>query len=125
MTASAAIGMHMRRPRRDMRIGRRIVDALPAIAVFVGVLVTWEVALGVLGIKQFLIPRPSVIAAALVDQWPILQRSVVYTGTEALGGLAVGTALGLLAAIATSRWAAARESLLPVAVAANSIPIIS
>jgi NitT/TauT family transport system permease protein len=70
--------------------GRRLVEALPAIGVFVVVLGAWELVLAALGIQQFLIPRPSVIAAALVDQWPILQRGLVYTGSEALGGLAVG-----------------------------------
>jgi NitT/TauT family transport system permease protein len=104
---------------------RRLRDAAPAIAVSVLVLVSWEVVLGALGIQQFLLPRPSVIAAALVDQWPVLQRGVVFTATEALGGLAVGTVLGLGVAFATARWATARESLLPVAVAANSIPIIA
>src|SRR4051812_2724271 len=103
------------------RVGRRLVDAIPALGVFLVVLLAWELVLGALGVQQFLVPRPSVIAAALVDQWPVLQRGVVYTATEALVGLAVGCGLGLAAALATSRWAAARESLLPVAIAANSI----
>ncbi len=107
------------------RVAARVGDALPAIAVFVGVIAAWELVLGALGVQQFLLPPPSVIAAAFADQWSVLQRSVVYTGTEALVGLLVGSSLGLLAAVATSRWTAARESLLPVAVAANSIPIIA
>ena len=110
---------------RDSRLARASVDALPAVAVFIAVLVAWETSLSLLGIQAFLFPRPSVIAAALADQWPVLQASVVYTATEALGGLAVGSALALLAAFAAARWAAARESLLPIAVAANSIPIIA
>jgi NitT/TauT family transport system permease protein len=125
VTASAVLLSGPGGSRREFRIGRRLVDGLPALGVFLAVLVSWEVVLGALGIQQFLIPRPSVIAAALVDQWPILQRGVVYTATEALGGLAVGSGLGLLAAFATSRWSAARESLLPVAIAANAIPIIA
>jgi NitT/TauT family transport system permease protein len=123
VTASVAA-----RPRAAGPAGRplqRVIGAAPAIAVFAAVLVAWEVVLGATGIQQFLLPRPSVIAQSLVDQWPLLQKAVVYTGTEALAGLAVGSALAILAAFATSRWAAARESLLPVAVAANSIPIIA
>ena len=113
------------RSRRDLQLGRRFFDALPAIAVFVVVLMAWEVVLGALGIQQFLLPRPSVIAAAFVDQWPVLQKGVIFTATEALDGLAAGCMLALAAAFATSRWAAARESLVPVAVAANAIPIIA
>jgi NitT/TauT family transport system permease protein len=130
VTAGAVVGSGARGAGfggsgREWRIGARVIGALPAIGVFIVVIVAWELVLGALGIQQFLIPRPSVIVAALIDQWPVLQKGVIYTGTEALGGLAVGSTLALLAAFATSRWVAARESLLPVAVAANSIPIIA
>jgi NitT/TauT family transport system permease protein len=112
-------------PARQLHIGRRLADAAPALAVFVLVLVLWEVGLGALGVQQFLVPRPSVIAGALVDQWPTLQKGVVFTATEAIGGLAIGSGLGLLVAFAVARWGTARESLLPVAIAANAIPIIA
>jgi len=125
MTAAAAMGMGRPARVRNLAVGRRLRDVLPALAIFVSVLIAWEVILGAVGVQQFLIPRPSVIAAALVDQWPTLQKGVVFTATEALGGLLVGSSLALLAAFATSRWATARESLLPVAIAANSIPIIA
>ena len=111
-------------PRR-VPAGTRLREVAPALAVFVVVLAGWELALGALNVQQFLLPRPSVIAAALVDQWPTLQKGVLFTASEALGGLAVGSALGLLVAFATARWATARESLLPLAIAANSIPIIA
>ena len=108
---------------------RRSVPALrrsvPALAVFVGVLLVWEWGLAVLGVQQFLLPRPSVILRALVDQWPDLSHGTIYTASEALGGLGLGSALGIGGAFATARWASARETLLPVAMAANSIPIIA
>jgi len=103
----------------------RVLSALPALIVFVAVLAAWELVLGWLGIQQFLLPRPSVIAAALVDQWSVLVSATLYTAMEAVTGLVLGTALAVAAAFATSRWTAARESLVPVAIAANSIPIIA
>lgn len=106
-------------------VGSKLGELAPALAVFVAVLILWEVSLTALGVKQFLLPRPSVIAAALVDQWSTLQKGVVFTATEALGGLAIGVALGTIVALATSRWLTAREALLPIAIAANSIPIIA
>jgi NitT/TauT family transport system permease protein len=122
---TVAVGMRRVGPARDLAVGRRMREAVPALVVFVAVLFAWELVLGALGVQQFLIPRPSVIAAALVDQWPTLQQGVVFTATEALGGLAVGSTLALAASFATLRWTTARESLLPVAIAANSIPIIA
>jgi NitT/TauT family transport system permease protein len=98
---------------------------LPAGIVFVVVLVVWEVSLLAFGIQSFLIPRPSVIATSLVSEWPTLAKGVAFTGTEAVGGLLVGVALGTLSGMATARWATARELLLPVAIGASTIPIIA
>jgi NitT/TauT family transport system permease protein len=115
-------------PSRSLRGGAvrsRVVDLLPALTVFVAVVVVWEVGLVLLGVKQFLLPRPSAIIGALVEEWPVLSRGVVYTGLEALGGLALGATLGIVAAFATARWATARETLMPLAVAASSVPIIA
>ena len=55
---------------------------------------------------------------------PILAASW-FTLKEALGGLALGAATGIAVALAATRWTAAREALLPFAIAANSMPIIA
>jgi NitT/TauT family transport system permease protein len=107
------------------RVPRRIADLTPVVAVFIVVMVVWEVALGVLGVKQFLLPRPSVILGSLVSEWGTLVEGLRYTAIEAIGGLAIGSVLGLLVAFATARWVFARETLVPIAIAANSMPIIA
>ena len=55
---------------------------------------------------------------------PILAASW-FTLKEALGGMAMGTLAGITVALATTRWTASREALLPFAIAANSMPIIA
>lgn len=55
---------------------------------------------------------------------PILAASW-FTLKEALGGMALGTMAGITVALATTRWTATREALLPFAIAANSMPIIA
>lgn len=59
-----------------------------------------------------------------VNVTPIFQASW-FTLKEALGGLAMGGIAGILVALATARWTATREALLPFAIAANSMPIIA
>jgi NitT/TauT family transport system permease protein len=125
MTVSAAPPAAPGGGRPDWRFRLTSPDLLPAVIVFVAITVLWEAALTVLNVRQFLLPKPSVILGALVEQWPILQRGVVYTGFEALAGLGVGVAAGVAAAFATARWATAREALMPVAVGASSIPIVA
>jgi NitT/TauT family transport system permease protein len=104
---------------------KRSDEWLPPILVFVGVLAVWEASFLALDVKSFLIPRPSVIWAAMQSEWPTLQRGVLFTGSEALGGLVLGVTLGTLSGLATARWATARQTLVPLASAASTIPIIA
>lgn len=115
----------VRRSRPSSRLRDRVGDLVPVLAVLVIGIVSWEVLLGVLGVKQFLLPRPSVIFASLVSEWGTLIEGLRYTAIEAVGGLAIGSVIALTTAFATARWVLARETLVPVAIAANSMPIIA
>jgi NitT/TauT family transport system permease protein len=105
--------------------GERLRALVPPVGAAVVVLLLWEFLLEALGFAEFLLPRPTTIVTAFVEQWPVLQKGILYTGFEALAGLVVGVTLGVIAAFATARWATAREALMPVAIAASSIPIIA
>lgn len=103
----------------------RAAEWFPPLLVFVAVLALWEGLFLVLAVQSFLIPRPTLIWEALIDEWPTLSRGIVFTATEALGGLAAGVVLGTIAGLATARWQTARETLVPIATAASTIPIIA
>jgi NitT/TauT family transport system permease protein len=103
----------------------RAADWLLPLAVFVLVIVLWEVLFLALAVQTFLIPRPTLIWNALLAEWPTLSRGIAFTGAEAIGGLAVGVALGTLAGLATARWATARDILVPLGTAASTVPIIA
>jgi NitT/TauT family transport system permease protein len=106
-------------------VRRRSASWLPPLVVFVAVLLLWEQLFLALDVKTFLIPRPSIIWAALGEQWSTLQRGLIYTGTEALLGLLAGVTLGTLAGLATARWATIRETLVPLGTGMSTIPIIA
>ena len=126
-TGSVAPGAGGRRAGRVLR--RSFGFYLPAVAVFVGALVVFEVGLSALNIRSFLIPKPSAIVQALQDNWATgrfaLLPAAIATLQEALLGLVIGTLAGVVVALATARWATARGVLLPLAVAANAVPIIA
>jgi NitT/TauT family transport system permease protein len=103
----------------------RVRYYLPAIVVAVAVLVLWEVAISSARVQRFILPPPSAILAALGSEADLLRRSALATLSEAVGGLLVGTTLGLLVAFVSARFASFRDALLPVAVAANAVPIIA
>jgi NitT/TauT family transport system permease protein len=93
------------------------------------VIIAWEFLVTALELKAFLFPRPSAIARALIDNWGGGSYGLVpswrATVLEALGGLVIGTSAGVLVAFATSRWATARDALMPVAIAASAVPIVA
>jgi NitT/TauT family transport system permease protein len=102
---------------------------LPAVVVFVVAIVGWELTFTVLKVESFLVPKPSAIVAALEANWsggrfPLLP-SAIATFQEALLGLSIGTVAGVVVAFASARWLTARGILLPLAVAANAVPIIA
>jgi NitT/TauT family transport system permease protein len=98
---------------------------LPTVAVFVGGIALWEVAVRGLDIDRFLLPPPSAIVGALIANWPELVQAGRTTLIEALGGFAIGLVAGLAVAFATARFSLARGALMPFAIAANAIPIIA
>jgi NitT/TauT family transport system permease protein len=114
---------------RAARWARRVRFYLPAVIVFVGGLVLWELLVGFANIQAFIFPKPTAILAALQANWGqgtyALAPSAQATLIEAVGGLAIGTVAGVVVAFATARWVSARAALLPLAVAANAIPIIA
>ncbi len=100
-------------------------DWLPPAIVFIAVITGLEIGLRAFDVGAFVIPLPSAIAESIGEQWPTLSRGIVYTGGEALGGLIVGLILGTLAGLATARWRSARDTLLPIAIAASTVPVIA
>ncbi len=101
---------------------------LPAAVIFVSVLVGWELLVQLTGVQGFILPAPSAIWAALVEHWTegygILAAARV-TLFEALGGLVLGTILGVTTAFVVSRFPTSRDTVLPLAIAINAIPIIA
>lgn len=96
---------------------------LPALLVFIAVIAIWEVSTA--GAGRRVVPPPSAIASAAIQNLQVLQRATQATFFEAMGGLVIGTVGGVLVAFATARWMLARDVMLPIAIASSSIPIIA
>lgn len=97
---------------------------IPAMGVFVGFIAVWEGVVRIFDIEGFILPAPSAILAAYPDAWPEVWPASIGTFLSALGGLVVGTAAGILAAVGAARWPMVREGAMPLAITANSTPII-
>lgn len=85
-------------------IRARFQTLIPPLVVGVGGLILWESALVILKPQAFVLPRPSVIAGKVVDQWSAIVTATSNTGFIAVTGLIAGALLGVAVAVVVSRF---------------------
>jgi NitT/TauT family transport system permease protein len=108
-----------------MTLRARIVDWIPAIVVFCLGIVVWQASIEIFNIQKFLLPKPGSIASAFWTQRSTLWNAGWLTLKEALLGFAIGSALAIAFAVALARFRRVASALMPIAIAANAIPIIA
>ncbi|HEY5058112.1 MAG TPA: ABC transporter permease [Gaiellaceae bacterium] len=104
---------------------RRAADWGPALVVFVLVIAAWEGGIAAFHVQQFLLPRPTSIVQSFWTERHTLWPAGWYTFKEALGGFAVGSTLGVVAATLVGRFKVVGTAFMPIAIAANAVPIIA
>ena len=109
----------------NARIARQAAEWLPALVILVAGLALWQGLIAAFHVQQFLLPKPTAIARAFWNDRHTLWPAGWYTFQEALGGFAAGSALGILVATVIARFHALGTALMPIAIAANAIPIIA
>jgi NitT/TauT family transport system permease protein len=107
------------------RVGKRMVDWVPALVVLVVVLVVWQESIEILHIKKFLAPQPTAIASTFWADRHELLSAGWFTFQEALGGFVIGCGFALLFALVLARWRGLGRALMPYMIAASAVPIIA
>ncbi len=107
-----------------MNLGTKIQRNGPAVVLFVVGLALWEGLVRLFDIQGFILPAPSAILRAFGEQWSDLWQAGSATALTAIAGLAVGTVVAFAAGMAAARWTIVGEGAMPLAIAANSMPII-
>jgi NitT/TauT family transport system permease protein len=111
---------------RGFRLGRRLVEWLPAVVVFALGLLAWQWLLpDVLGVQKFLLPRFSAVMDAFWSERGTLWGGGWITLKTALAGFAIGCGLAFVCALALARWRPLGNALMPYMIAANAVPIIA
>ncbi len=103
----------------------RAAQWLPALVVAAVVIGLWQGLIVAFHVQQFLLPRPSAIATTFWSDRHELWPAGWYTFKEALGGFAIGSGLGILAATLVGRFKTVGTALMPVFIAANAVPIVA
>jgi NitT/TauT family transport system permease protein len=124
---STAPGVVQPIPRGTLagRVGKRMLDWVPALVVLVVVLVIWQESIELLHIKKFLAPQPTAIASTFWADRHELISAGWFTFQEALGGFVIGCGLALVFALILARWRGLGRALMPYMIAASAVPIIA
>jgi NitT/TauT family transport system permease protein len=109
----------------SLRAGRGARGLLPPALAFVSLILVWELLVRALNLKQFILPGPLAIAAAWLENLPELFAAATYTLGEVVAGLIIGSLAGIVVGAVAARFRVIRGSLMPFAIAANSVPIIA
>jgi putative hydroxymethylpyrimidine transport system permease protein len=96
---------------------------MSALLVVLVVLGGWEGYVRASGIDDFILPAPSAIATALVDDRALLWSNFTVTAGEVAAGIGVALALGLACAVAIHFSPALRRGLYPLLVGSQTLPI--
>ncbi|OBZ19598.1 ABC transporter ATP-binding protein [Bacillus sp. FJAT-27264] len=123
---AAASSLQEGRKKSARAKGSKFVSrVLPPIAIFVLFVGAWEWILRMMDIKSYLLPKPSDIFEAAVQNSASLATSVSTTILEAVFGFAVSVVLGVGVAILLAMSKMVERSVYPYAIVLQTIPIVA
>lgn len=106
-------------------MNRILKAALPPAVLFVLVIGAWHFAVVTFGIKAFLVPKPSGVWQATVENRSELFTAIGLTAGAALCGFASSLLVGSLTACVFSQSRTIRSSCYPYAIFLQTVPIVA
>ncbi|MBN9370032.1 MAG: ABC transporter permease [Hydrogenophaga sp. SCN 70-13] len=104
---------------------RWILHYLPAIGLFAGFILLWQLAVSVFGIREYLLPGPyAVWQSMLSDEIPWLSHAWI-TGVEILGAFLLAGVAGVALGMAIAWSQGISRALTPFLVFVNTLPKVA
>ena len=107
-----------------IRRRQRFLNALPWLIILCFLLL-WQIFVRVLGIAEFVLPAPTVIAASMVKWWEPLMTNAGMTLMTTSIGFTFAIVVGLLAGIAFGSSTIIYRGVYPLLIAFNSVPKVA
>jgi len=95
------------------------------LAALIGFVFLWWLAVTAFGIRPFIAPSPTLVAATLANKFPLLMSNLAPTAVEAVLGFLLGNATAILIASAFVLRRTMEEAFFPIAVMINTIPVVA
>lgn len=103
----------------------RLHHGLAPLALVAVILAVWEIAVRALGTPAYLLPAPSAVAAALVNNAPILFASAGTTLGMAFGALIIASVVAVALALIVALSPLLESAVRPLAVVLQVTPIVA
>jgi putative hydroxymethylpyrimidine transport system permease protein len=108
---------------RTSQPGRRVLAALPPLALVGALLGAWELYADSGSTSSFVLPSPHAIAAALWDNAGLLAANLAPTATEVGLGILLALVLGFVLAVLIHFSRVLRRAVYPLAIGSQAVPI--
>jgi len=97
----------------------------PAFVLAVALLAFWELYVRSGQVNPAVLPSPTAIIQALIDNWDVISVHTLQTLLETVLGMAAATLLGLLLAVLLDISSWTRRAIYPLLVTSQTIPMIA
>ncbi len=104
---------------------RAIHRYLPAIWIFVGFIVLWQLAVSLLGIREYLLPSPIAVFRAMTNGEIDWVGHAWVTGVEIIGAFVLAGVSGVVLGLAIAWSSSMERALTPFLVFVNTLPKVA
>lgn len=104
---------------------RALTDLAPTIALSAAVLVAWELAIRLFKVPNFVLPAPSAIVTAVIDNRAQLAAATKATAVEVLLGFSLAACVGIGVALLIVRFERFGKALYPLVVLFQNVPKVA
>ncbi|HJM74579.1 MAG TPA: ABC transporter permease [Dehalococcoidia bacterium] len=107
------------------RAGQIAGAVLPALVAATVALALWELSVRARDIKEYLVPAPTAVGRALLDDPSRFIEAGSVSLTHALGGLLIGTGAAFLLAVVMAHSRVLERALFPLAILVKVTPVVA
>ena len=106
-------------------IKRALIERVPAILMFVGLIATWQLAVSGLAVRDYLLPSPLAVLNAMAPGEIPWGRHIAITTAEIVGAFLIAALAGVLLGAAIAWSPIIARALTPFLVFVNTLPKVA
>jgi len=103
----------------------KAVEWLPATGLFVLLILFWQLAVTVFGVREYLLPSPASVVASLLSREIDWAGHIMVTGAAILGAFLIAAVGGIMLGVMIAWSAVISRALMPFLVFVNTLPKVA